>query len=156
VDDQKFKEALGQLPTGISIIATKFDNHLFGLTVNSFTSVSLHPPLVSFCLNKNSSSAKAFNSNNSFAVSILAENQANLSKHFASSNYNKFANIQYIIGESSDCPLIAGAICWLECNKLHKYEVGDHIVFVGEVVTAKINNDLKPLIYYARNYWQLR
>lgn len=150
-----YKEALGKLPTGISIITTKFNDQLFGFTASSFTSLSLNPPLILFCLSKKAGSINAFRQNEKFAISILAENQLAISKHFSSVKQDKFTHIAYQLGIYSNSPLIIDAVCWIECDKVQEYEGGDHIIFVGEVKSTCINNNLNPLIYFARNYRQL-
>lgn len=156
MNEQEFKGALSRLAAGVSVIATNGQDRLFGFTASSLTSVSLKPPLVSFCLNNNAASLSAFNSSKFFSVSILAEKHEEISKHFASHLEDKFAHIDYHLGALSNCPLLKGAISWLECEKVQEFVVGDHIIFIGEVKTAKVNNDLNPLIYYARNYRKLK
>jgi flavin reductase (DIM6/NTAB) family NADH-FMN oxidoreductase RutF len=155
VKAQEFKDAMGKFPTGVAIITTRFNETLYGFTANSFTSVSLTPPLVSFCYSKSAAGINAFKNYDKFAVSILSENQAALSRHFAQPMIDKFSNIKYKIGELTQCPLIAGAACWIECAKIHEYDGGDHIIFIGEAKSATIHQGFKPLIYFARNYWQL-
>lgn len=155
MNEREFKGALSKLATGVSVIATTAQHKLFGFTASSLTSVSLKPPLVSFCLNKNATSLSAFNSSKIFSVSILAEKQHEISKHFSSHLEDKFAHYDYHLGAFSNCPLIEGAITWLECEKVQEFVVGDHIIFIGEVKTAKVSDDLNPLIYYARNYRRL-
>jgi flavin reductase (DIM6/NTAB) family NADH-FMN oxidoreductase RutF len=156
VNAREFKESLSKLATGVSIIATKSEDKFFGFTASSLASVSLEPPLISFCLNKNAASLSAFAKCDVFSVSILAENQEEISRHFASHLDDKFAGIKYHLGATYDCPLIEHAICWLECEKVQEFSTGDHIIFIGVVKTSKINNDLNPLVYYARNYRHLK
>ncbi|WP_341763599.1 flavin reductase family protein [Candidatus Tisiphia endosymbiont of Beris chalybata] len=153
VNIEQFKRALGNFPSGITIITTSYDNKLFGLTVSSFTSVSLFPPLILFCINKQAPSIKAFTNSKYFAVSILADNQAALSRHFAHHHFDKFASILYNLGVSSKCPLIDGAVCHIECNKFNQYSAGDHIIVIGEVINTAVNNELKPLIYHRESKW---
>lgn len=155
VDSEQFKASMGKLPTGVTVISTVLSNELFGFTANSFTSVSLKPPLVSFCLNKAAGSLEAFRKSSNFAVSVLAENQSVLAKHFSTGQSDKFHNQDYQLGSVSNCPLINGAICWIECEKVSEYNGGDHIIFIGKVIKVKINNNLKPLIYFARGYRNL-
>jgi flavin reductase (DIM6/NTAB) family NADH-FMN oxidoreductase RutF len=156
VNESDFKKSLSKLAAGVSVIATNDQDRLFGFTASSLTSVSLKPPLVSFCLNKDATSLSAFNSSKFFSVSILAEKHEEISKHFANHLEDKFAQFDYHLGAFSNCPLIEGAITWLECEKVQEFVVGDHIIFIGEVKTAEVNNDLNPLIYYARNYRRLK
>lgn len=156
MNSQRFKESLSRLPTGVSIITTQYQNKLYGFTANSFTSVSLNPPLVSFCLDKSAKSMTAFRCSKIFAVSILAENQESLSRHFAKGSDHKFLSVDYQIGQLSKCPLINGAICWIECEITYQHEGGDHIIFIGEVKVSTINNNSNPLVYFAHQYRQIK
>ena len=152
MDSKQFKASMGCFPTGITIISTTYEKQLFGFTANSFTSVSLSPPLILFCLNKSAGSIDAFKKSTVFAISVLSIEQVEISKHFSTSRPNKFQNVKYQTGNLSNCPLITDAICWFECTKYQEYEGGDHLIFVGEVQSATINNNHKPLVYFARNY----
>lgn len=118
VNSAQFKKALSTLPTGVTIITTLYNNKLYGFTANSFTSVSLLPPLVLFCLGKQSFSMSAFVGSEYFAVSILAENQEDISRHFSKFNTDKFAGISYDLGRITRCPLIEGAVCHLSATSL--------------------------------------
>ncbi len=155
MNESEFKESLSKLSAGVSIIATRCQGKLFGFTASSLVSVSLAPPLVSFCLNKDATSFNAFASSDVFSASILAEDQVELSRHFARHIDDKFLKVDYQIG-ANGCPLIENAICLLECEKVQEFSAGDHIIFIGEVKSTKINNDSSPLIYYARNYRHLK
>ncbi|MGI4775761.1 MAG: flavin reductase family protein [Janthinobacterium lividum] len=156
VNEREFKESLGRFPTGVSVISTVFNREPFGFTANSFASVSLKPPMVSFCLDSKAGSLKAFLQSDVFAVSILAENQEELSRHFSSGKHDKFSNTNYDLGAVTNCPLIHGAICYIECTKIHEFKGGDHIIFVGEVISTDIKNDFSPLVYFSHKYCGLK
>lgn len=148
---EEFKNAVGKFPTGICVVTTSYQSELFGFTANSFTSVSLTPPLVSFCLNKNSFSLKSFLQSEYFAINILAENQSHLAQNFAQPKQDKFANIEYNLSENN-LPILAGIISVLECKKYKEFDCGDHIIFVGQVVSAATDEQLSPLLYYKKTY----
>ena len=152
VTESKFKCAMSRFPQGVTIITTNYNNDLFGFAASSFTPVSLKPPLILFCLNKNSFSINSFQNSDKFAVSILTKNQIDISKHFAKSQPNKFTKIDYELGNKTDCPLINGATCHIECSKYASYDAGDHVIFIGEVINTTIKNDLKPLLYFRKSY----
>lgn len=156
VNSEQFKKALSNFPTGITIVTTAYNNRLFGFTVSSFTSVSLAPPLILFCINTLSTSLNAFTNSKYFAVSILADNQESLSRHFSQAQLNKFANIVYHLGPNSSCPLIDGAVCHIECTKFNQYHAGDHIIVIGEVIHTLVNEELKPLVHCLRQYRELK
>jgi flavin reductase (DIM6/NTAB) family NADH-FMN oxidoreductase RutF len=155
VSASEFKSVMRHWPTGVAVVTTKYNEQLFGLTVNSFTSVSLSPPLVSFCLSKDSGSFAAFHLGDKFAINILAENQQELAKHFAAKKINKFLGVKYQESKLA-MPLIIGATCWLECDKLYEYDGGDHIILVAKVQYCSINNKLMPLLYFEREYKMIK
>lgn len=147
-----YKAAVGKYPTGVTVISTVHDEVKFGFTANSFTSVSLEPAIISFCLNKKAGSLAAFSKSNYFAASILATDQSEVSNHFASHMANKFDSVEHYYGEASSCPIIEGAVSYIECKKLDMIEIGDHILFTGEVLAVQVCNDKQPLLYFARGY----
>lgn len=153
---QEFKTAVGKFPTGVTVITTSMQDKFFGFTANTFTSVSLSPPLISFCLDKKAGSFKAFQQTHKFAISILAGDQEGISAHFASSHLDKFLDIEYKIGQLSNSPLISGAVCWLECSKYDQFECGDHYIFIGEVTYTQVNNSNSPLLYFAKSYQEIK
>lgn len=152
VHQNEYKLAVGKYPTGVTVISTIHDKILFGFTANSFTSVSLDPPIVSFCLSLNSGSLDGFKNNDHFAVSILASDQENISDRFASRVNDKFENVDYFHGQNSNCPIVSGAVSYIECKKLQMIKAGDHMIFTGQVLSVKICNDKQPLLYFARGY----
>ncbi len=152
----QFKAAMGRLPTGVSIISTNIGEQLYGFTASSFTSLSLDPMLVLFCLSKKVSSAAAFSLSTKFAISVLAEDQEAISHHFAKPHIDKFLYQPYKLTERTECPVILGAITWIECNKVSEYDGGDHIIFTGEVIAIHINNSKNPLIYFSKDYRKLQ
>jgi flavin reductase (DIM6/NTAB) family NADH-FMN oxidoreductase RutF len=156
VKADEFKNAMSLFPSGVGVITTSYNNELLGFTANSFTSVSLEPPLILFCLKNSSYSISGFHKSNEFAISILAENQIEISKQFAKSQINKFLNIDYKLSAYTNCPLIDGAICHIECYKAASHEAGDHTIFIGKVINTAIKNNLKPLLYFLKSYNKLK
>lgn len=154
--NEEFKAAVGKFPTGVTIVSTSHDDQLWGFTANSFTSVSLEPRLISFCLNKSAGSFDVFRGTSHFAVSILSSDQASLSTHFASRISNKFDSVEYRIGEYSNAPLLNGAVSFIECKKHDQFECGDHFIFIGEVGKISIDETKSPLLYFAKSYTELR
>jgi 3-hydroxy-9,10-secoandrosta-1,3,5(10)-triene-9,17-dione monooxygenase reductase component len=153
VSEQDFKSAMRCLVTSVTVLSTaNIQGELFGLTVNSFASVSLNPPLVLFCITYKSSSLQAIRSSGTFAINILNHSQESISRHFASSGQEKFAIINYEIGSISGAPLISDANCWIECSLEKEYEGGDHAIILGRVKKVTVNNDSRPLAYYNGNY----
>lgn len=153
---EEFKAAAGKYPTGVTIISTEYNGQLYGFTANSFTSVSLEPKLISFCLNIKAGSFNAFLNSKHFVINILANNQHAIASRFASSISDKFENIDYDESQFG-IPLIKGALSFLECQKYDQIQAGDHYIFIGEVTKSTIDNsDNSPLIYFGRSYRELK
>ncbi len=155
---EEFKAAVGKYPTGVTVISTKYNNKFYGFTANSFTSVSLDPALISFCLNVKASSFDAFFKTKNFAINILSTNQADIAIRFASSATNKFQNIDFI-ENSSNTPLISNVLSSIECENYKCIECGDHYIFIGKVLKVQINSEVSikdPLIYYGKSYRELK
>lgn len=136
-DSRQFRDALAQLATGVTIIcAAQGDGRFAGFTANSFNSVSLSPPLVLWTLGTRSASLPAFERAERYAVNVLSSAQVHLARRFSRPHADRFASVEYRLGWA-DAPLIAGCVAWLECRHHARHPTGDHIVFVGEVVTCE-------------------
>ena len=158
MQNEEFKAAVGKYPTGISVVSTKYNNRFYGFTANSFTSVSLEPALISFCLNIKAGSFDAFLNAKYFAVSILSSDQVDIAVRFASSNINKFQDIDFT-ENNFGVPLINNALSCIECEKYKQIECGDHYIFVGKALKVKINNDpdaSPSLIYHKKSYREMK
>lgn len=157
MQNEEFKAAVGKYPTGIAVISTKHNNKFYGFTANSFTSVSLDPALVSFCLSINASSFDAFLSAQYFAISILSTRQVDIAVRFASSGADKFQNIDFT-ENNFGIPLISNVLSSIECKKYKQIECGDHYIFIGKALKVNISSDLltSPLIYYGKSYKELQ
>ena len=145
-----FRKALGSFATGVTVVTTCANGERFGVTANSFSSVSLNPPLVLWSLAKSSSSLAAFSSASGFAVHILASDQQALSNRFAMRGVDKFADVPLESG-SDGIPLLVGCAARFECRTTYQYEGGDHIIFVGQV-HAFGHGDKDPLVFHAGRY----
>ena len=146
-----YRNALGKFGTGVAIVSTKTSNHLpVGITINSFNSVSLDPPIVLWSLNKQSPSLKAFDDTGKFVIHVLSKDQIDLSKRFSSRIEEKFANVEYELG-SLGVPLITGCSAFFECTTWMRQEVGDHILFLGRVENYS-STEKEALLYYKGRY----
>jgi flavin reductase (DIM6/NTAB) family NADH-FMN oxidoreductase RutF len=156
VTSDKFREIMGNFATGITVVTT-IDKHgnPYGLTVNSFTSVSLHPPLVLVCLDNKLSGFQAFKDSQKFGVSMLSERQEDLSRMFAKKDSERPLSI-YFEGKLG-MPLLQNALATMECATVHMYAGGDHTIFVGEVEAAEIGQGGQhPLLYFRGKYRGLK
>jgi flavin reductase (DIM6/NTAB) family NADH-FMN oxidoreductase RutF len=135
--DRHFRDALAQFATGVTIVCTRTaSGRYIGFTVNSFSSVSLDPPLILWTIARASSSLTAFETAERYAVNVLAADQAELARRFSRPHADRFAGVTHRLGWS-DAPLIEGCVAWLECRHHARHVAGDHILFIGEVVTVE-------------------
>lgn len=150
-----FKEALGNYPTGVTIVTTTDKNNIpLGLTVNSFASVSLDPLLVLWSIDHKVSSMKAFENSGKFAVHILAGNQSELCKTFASKNVDRFASCNWSLSPL-ELPVIEGAFAVLECETYKTIEAGDHTILIGAVQNIQVDKELNPMLYHRRHFGEI-
>jgi flavin reductase (DIM6/NTAB) family NADH-FMN oxidoreductase RutF/pimeloyl-ACP methyl ester carboxylesterase len=134
IDPRAFRKALGSFLTGVTVVATlQEDGGPRGFTANSFTSVSLDPPLVLVCIAKTASSCPVFSSAAHFSVNVLAEHQASVSMLFASKAADKFAQAAWRRGPAGS-PIIDGVAAWFDCSRHEVVDAGDHIILIGKVV----------------------
>ncbi|CAE6754666.1 p-hydroxyphenylacetate 3-hydroxylase, reductase component [Paraburkholderia domus] len=151
IDGKEFRKALGAFATGVTVVTCKgSDGGDVGLTANSFNSVSLNPPMVLWSLGKNSSNLNAFMHSDHFAVHILSVDQENISNQFAKSAIDRFAGVEMERGVA-DVPLLGGCSARFECRTTYRYEGGDHVIFVGEVVSFQSFGHA-PLVFHSGKY----
>jgi flavin reductase (DIM6/NTAB) family NADH-FMN oxidoreductase RutF len=151
VDQRHLRHALGRFATGVTVITTRtLSGKLEGLTANSFSAVSLDPPLVLWSLRGNAPSLSSFLDAGYFAVNVLAAEQCDLSRHFATPAEHKFGDFPHGSGLGG-CPLLHGTLASFECSTEHTVVGGDHIIFIGRVHRATYR-DGEPLIFSAGRY----
>jgi flavin reductase (DIM6/NTAB) family NADH-FMN oxidoreductase RutF len=151
VSPAEFRDACSRFTTGITIVTClDEEGHPHGMTVNSFTSVSLEPPLVLVSIDLRHAILGHFLACPWFAVNVLAENQERLSHRFSSVSENRFIDVDWHSGESG-MPLLVGVLAQFECAAVRHIEIGDHAVLVGEVRRAR-SSEGRPLIYFDRSY----
>ncbi|MCR9220719.1 MAG: flavin reductase family protein [Alphaproteobacteria bacterium] len=154
VTEAAFKAACGRYATGVSIVTGLGpDGRKEGLTVNSFTSLSLDPPLVLFCLDKQAGSFEAFAAVERFAVNVLSEDQADVSTHFAKPGVrDKFAGVAHDV-DADGLPMLSAALARIACDVEARHEGGDHIILVGRVRRIDLGDEAgRPLVYFRGRY----
>ena len=153
VDPRSFRKALGCFATGVTVVTTQHPDTQApaGVTVSAFSSLSLEPPLVLFCLGNKTSSLEAFKANGHFAINVLAEGQRDLSIRFASRSEDKWAGLKFERG-LGDVPLLGGCLATLECKLVNTVDGGDHVIFIGEVQNMMHQEGGSPLIYFRCAY----
>lgn len=153
LDEATFKLAMSHFASGVTVVTTEHGGVPYGMTVASFASLSLRPPLVLICIERSVKSHDAIAAAGHFGVSILGEEQSAISGRFASKSDDKFTGISLRRG-TLGAPLIEGAICMIECRITNQFPGGDHSIFVGEAVGA-VTAEGKPLVYYRSAYRQI-
>jgi 3-hydroxy-9,10-secoandrosta-1,3,5(10)-triene-9,17-dione monooxygenase reductase component len=153
LDGRDFRTALGCFPTGVCLITTLAPGgERVGLTVNSFSSVSLDPPMVLWSLARSANCAPVFRDAEYFAINVLGAGDQALSSHFAKSGPDKFAAFAERFAPGvGGVPVLTGAVATFECHSRHRYYGGDHIIVIG-VVERYSHTDRKPLIFCRGQY----
>jgi flavin reductase len=158
VDSQAFRRVLGHFATGVTVVTTTVDGHAHGMTANAFTSLSLTPPLVVVCVDKEAKMHGFLERSGSFAVTILSERQRTLSAHFAdpervTDGVAQFDGLVWRPGPALGHPVLPEGLAYLECEVEAMHEGGDHSIVVGLVAAADVvAEDDAPLAYYKGGY----
>jgi flavin reductase (DIM6/NTAB) family NADH-FMN oxidoreductase RutF len=152
IEAAHFRQVLGHFPTGVTVITAAPDGKPVGLAVGSFFSVSLEPPLVAFCPDKTSSSWPRIEETGSFCVNILAEDQEEVCRVFASKGTDKFATIGWK-PTGTGSPLINDVLAWIDCDIEAVHDAGDHMIVVGRVLELGLGrHEGGPLLFYRGGY----
>lgn len=150
-DVRQFRDALGAFATGVTVITTRdAAGRDVGRTANSFSSVSLSPPMVLWSLARSSASHAAFHDATHFAVHVLSAKQVDLSARFAGKTEDKFAGLTVSRGVAG-IPLLDGCTARFECRTEHRYDGGDHVIFVAEVLGFS-RDPAPPLLFHSGRY----
>ncbi len=150
VAERQFRDALAQFATGVTIITARAPHGFVGFTANSFNSVSLDPPLVIWSLAHHSRSLAAFEAAERYAVNVLASDQVALARRFSRPHLDRFAGVAFQLDEAG-APLIEGCAAWLECRHHALHPAGDHMLFIGEVLSAA-HHRMPPLLWHSGRY----
>ena len=151
VDPLELRRTFGSFATGVTVVTTR-DRHgrRVGMTANSFSSLSLDPPLLLWSVARKSPSFDHFAEASHFAINVLAADQQHLSKQFSTPAEDKFADIGCDEGLGG-VPLLPGVIACFECETAHRYEGGDHVIIIGRVERcARFHGE--PLVFHAGAY----
>ena len=151
INKDNFRKTLSAFATGITVVATKYNTILYGKTINSFSSLSLSPPLVLFSIDKKSSKLDIFKKSTKLTINILSKKQQFISNNFAKKNPD-WKNIEYDLLENGN-PIIKNCVSNLDCKIIDKIKKGDHVIFISKVSQVINNDKLKPLIYYNSKYF---
>ncbi|KTE22089.1 flavin reductase [Sphingopyxis sp. H050] len=154
-DPRTLRDAMGCFATGITIVTALDGNGMpAGLTANSFTSVSLDPPLLLVCVANTSGTAPVLRDASHFGVNVLQIGQQPASNRFATKGEDRFANLPWAPGETG-VPLLGGSLVSFECQRESLHEAGDHFILIGRVVRAQFEPHRDPLLYFRGKYRRL-
>ena len=149
------RNALGCYPTGVTIVtAPDSEGGVVGVTANSFAAVSLVPPLVLWSLDLSAYSLDAFTQAGYFAVNVLAQSQLEMSQHFATRQRDKFATIDYEVGDGG-VALLNGCAARFQCRTVATHDEGDHRIFVGSVLAFEYRQNVEPLVFTHGTYAEI-
>ena len=157
VDSEMLRLTMRQWSTGVTVVTTVAGEQRAGMTVSSFTSVSLEPPLVLVCLNKDTYAHELVKRSGVYAISMLGVGQEWLSNRFAGLDHkvtDRFEGLDLMTADTGS-PLLPGAIAWLDCIVKSTHDVTTHTIFFGEVVFAAYDSERAPLVYQNRGYHAL-
>ncbi|MBP2049785.1 flavin reductase (DIM6/NTAB) family NADH-FMN oxidoreductase RutF [Streptomyces griseochromogenes] len=159
LDRDGMRRVLGRFTTGVTVVTTGGTTP-HGMTANSFTSVSLSPPLVLICVLRGAAMHEAVLDRKSFAVSVLSARQEDLARYFADRRRPRgiaqFAPIEWSPGRFTGSPVVADALAWLECSLTATHDGGDHSIFVGEVLDMGFREDHDALLFHDGGFHSLR
>ncbi|BFM06161.1 flavin reductase family protein [Halioxenophilus aromaticivorans] len=152
IDTKQFRDALGEFATGVCIATTAPpQGDAIGMTINSFSSVSLEPPLVLWSIHNSSDCFQKFNDSEVFSISVLSQAQEALSNHFAKPGDHTLTPEHFIASEFA-APVLKDAMATFECRVWAKYAGGDHTIMVGEVLRFGATHGLSPLLFHGGGY----
>ncbi|MEW6569472.1 MAG: flavin reductase family protein [Chloroflexota bacterium] len=143
--------------TGVTLVTSHDQGKPHGMTVSSFTSISLSPPLILVSLEKSSQTHRLISQSGVFAVSILHESQADLADRFAGripDHADRFEDVPYTTAETGS-PIPDSCLAYLDCRLVASHPAGTHTLFIGEVASAAVRQESRPLLYFRRGYRHL-
>jgi len=149
--DEELKKAFGSFATGVAVASSRSN----GFTINSFSSLSLDPPLIIFNIYKSQTDHVDFLKTGFFAINILSDNQENISKKFATKNGDKVSSTSHKISNKGNI-ILDDIVGHIELSVFQQIDIADHVLVIGKVENFKINDEKKPLIYYRSKYQDLK
>ncbi len=147
IDPAHFRDVLGNFATGVTIITASDGGEMVGLSANSFTSISLDPPLVAFCPAHTSTTYPRIRSAGKFCVNVLAEGQEPVARLFSQLGVDRFAAIDWRYSPSGSA-IINDSLAWIDCVIEAEYEAGDHLIVLGRVLALEVSSTALPLLFF--------
>jgi 3-hydroxy-9,10-secoandrosta-1,3,5(10)-triene-9,17-dione monooxygenase reductase component len=151
IDGKRFRQVLGHLPTGVTVVTAHHRDGPVAMSANSVTSVSLEPPLILFCPAKSSTSWPRIRESGRFCVNIFGAQHEAISRRFAAPGVDRFAGVAWHSRPSG--PALDDAVAWIECTIDAEHEAGDHVIVVGAVDSLDVRQDGgEPLVFFRGRY----
>ena len=157
LDADDFRSAMRRWATGITVVTAKHAGVQHGMTVSSFTSISLEPPLILVSLEQGAKTTQLIQESSTFAVNILGEDQQLISERFAGrlpGFSDRFDGLELLFLKSG-APLLADSLAGFDCRVISARDVGNHTLYIGEVIDMRLGKNSDPLIYFGQNYHQV-
>ena len=150
-DSAIYRTVLGHFATGVTIVTARDGDEPVGMACNSFTSVSLEPPLVLFCAAKSSTTWPRIQNAHHFCVNVLPEDGESVCRVFATKGADRFSAVTHNRG-ATGAPILADALAYIDCETEVEHDAGDHVIVVGRVVELGYATEGKPLLFYRGGY----
>jgi 3-hydroxy-9,10-secoandrosta-1,3,5(10)-triene-9,17-dione monooxygenase reductase component len=150
-DSATYRTVMGHFATGVTVVTALDGDETVGMACNSFTSVSLDPPLVLFCAAKSSTTWPHIHNAHHFAVNVLGEEDEALCRTFAAQDVDRFAAVTHHRG-STGAPILQDALAYIDCETEVEHDAGDHVIVVGRVIELGYATEGKPLLFYRGGY----
>ncbi|MCA9123096.1 MAG: flavin reductase family protein [Planctomycetaceae bacterium] len=154
LDSKEQRRILGKFATGVTVASTKIGDETWGMTANAVTSLSLEPPLVILCIQKEGQSRAKFEEGGCFALNILSVDQQEISDRFAFKGPKDFSGLDTTTAKTG-APILKDALGWVDCQLKEILPGGDHDIFVGEIVAGGAPEEGSPLLYFSGKYAKL-
>lgn len=153
-DQKLYREVLGHLPTGVTVVAALHETGAVGMTANAVTSVSLNPPLLLFCAAKTSTTWPLIRESGRFCVNVLAGHHEALCRSFALLGVDRFGDIPWHLRPCG--PALEDAVAWIDCEIFKEHDGGDHTIVVSRVVSLEALDETSPLVFFRGRYGTFR
>lgn len=157
ISKDEFRQVMSLFATGVTVITSRVDDGMYGMTANAVTSVSLEPMLLLVCMDHNSVTYEVLKRAGVFGVNILSNAQEAISRRFAVKRQpgeNQFEGLSYSLSQKG-CPILEGSLGFIECKVATTHPAGDHTLFLGEVIGAEAMEEGLPLLFYRSRYAKL-
>ena len=157
LDPEQLRRAMRAWTTGVAIVTAVYEGKRYGMTVNSFTSISLEPPMISVALRQLTHTYELVEKSGEFSLTVLSANQGEISDRFAGKVPDITDRFEEVEIESLliDAPLIKGGMAYLNCRVVNSIPVGENTLFIAEVIAARGEGEGNPLVYHNRVFWKL-